>query len=201
MLAHIFPFFYKAYPNVQINLLEAYLNMQYDMVINGQVDLAVLTPLDENLQNVNMELLDREEIMLAVPASHPLISTLPNKNNELYVPLTDLSKFASDNWIVTSHATMLRNLTDDIFAHAGFYPKRILLESSSTDPHYTAINEGIAVCLVPKPSEAKLTSTVFCHLEPRQYRNLYAIYRKSYTLSVAQQYFISLMKGYYSSSR
>ncbi len=67
MLSNVFPRFYKDYPNIHIKLKEANLNTLYGSVINGAVDVAVLTPLSEDLNAVNLVSLDQEEIVLAIP--------------------------------------------------------------------------------------------------------------------------------------
>lgn len=200
MLSNVFPTFHKAYPNVQIVLKEEYLNELLELVIDGSVDIAVLTPLSEDHKDVHLEFLDREEIVLGIPLDHPL-SHLADNDATGTITLADLLLFKHDKWMMTNHESMLRNLTDALFAEAGFVPQHVLLETSSTNPHVAAIEEGIAVSLIPLPSPAIRSKMRILRLEPRQFRSLYAAYRKSYLLSEHQRFFIDLMREFYESAR
>lgn len=196
MLSNVFPKFYKQYPDIKIILKEANLNTLYDSVIEGSVDIAVLTPLSENLEKVNLVALDEEEIVLAIPASHPLAEKAgPGKIGILSIQ--ELSQFKDDNWMMTNKDSMLRNLTDVIFSEAGFFPQSILLETSSTNPHLSAIEEGIAVSLIPIPPKRSSMDIAIFKLVPEQHRRLHAVYRKNYLLADSQKYFIELISTFY----
>ena len=199
MLSNVFPQFYKAYPDIKIHLKEANLNTLYDSIIEGQVDIAVLTPLSDHYDRVNLEPLDSEELVFALPVDHKM-AFLAGNSGIGNLTIEELHQFRDDNWMMTSRNTMLRNLTDQIFQKAGFFPEKVLLETSSTSPHISAIEEGIAVGLVPLPRGPRNPNMVTFHLEPRQYRRLYAAYRKSYLLSQNQRYFIDLMSKFYSNA-
>ena len=196
MMSNIYPQFYRSYPNIHIELKEANLNSLYSSVINGEVDIAVLTPLSEEHNFVNLEPLDKEEIVLAVPKSHPK-AHLAGESGIGTISLNEFKIFENDNWMMTTRSAMLRNLTDEIFEEAGFYPEKVLLETSSTSPHVSAVEEGIAVSLIPMPRRLEDLDIVVFQLQPKQYRRLYAAYRKSYLLSNSQRYFINLMAEFY----
>ena len=200
MLSNIYPKFYKTYPDVKIDLQEANLNTLRDSVLNGSVDIAILTPLTEEHKLLNLEPIDQEEVVLAIPFDHPL-AHLADKNGMGTIPLTDLKLFKSDNWMLANKDSMHRNLTDQLFKQAGFSPDKILLETSTTAVHLSAIEEGIAVSLVPMPRNPDEVKMIKLHLEPRPYRRLYAAYRKSYLLSKNQRYFIDLMAEFYRTAR
>lgn len=204
MLTQVFPPFHKRYPNVQIELKEYYLNRLLDFVIDGSVDIAVLTPLSDEHNLVNLEELDKEEIVLAVPADHPHAQAFgeerSGKNGIGTLTYADLRKFRNDNWMLSNKESMHRNLTDDILHKVGFFPERVLLETSSTTPHIAAVEAGIAVSLVPIPKKTGPNTRLF-HLEPKLYRTLYAAYRKSYILSESQRVFIDSIREYYRSEK
>jgi DNA-binding transcriptional LysR family regulator len=200
MLTKVFPPFHKKYPNVQIELKEYYLNRLLDFVIDGSVDIAVLTPLSDEHNLVELEVLDTEEIVLAIPADHPHAAALVGKNRTGTICYADLQLFAHDNWMLSNKESMHRNLTDDILKRVGFYPERVLLETSSTTPHIAAVEAGIAVSLVPVPRRPG-PNTRLLHLEPKIYRTLYAAYRKSYILSESQRDFIDSIREYYRSEK
>ncbi|MBN2861365.1 MAG: LysR family transcriptional regulator [Sphaerochaetaceae bacterium] len=200
MLTNVFPPFHKKYPNVQIELRESYLNTLLDCVIEGSVDIAVLTPLSDEHHLVELEILDTEEIVLAIPADHPHTAELTGDAQTGTISYSDLHLFRHDNWMLSNKDSMHRNLTDDILKKVGFYPERVLLETSSTTPHIAAVEAGIAVSLVPVPQRPG-PNTRLLHLEPKIYRTLYAAYRKSYILSDSQRDFIDSIRQYYRSEK
>lgn len=200
MLSSVFPVFHKTYPNIQINLMETNLNMIFDYIIDGSVDIGVLTPLSEEHKFINLELLDQEEIVLGVPLDHELAKQA-KKNGEGSIAITDLKQLEDDDWMMTNKESMLRDMTNSIYEQAGFFPSNILLETSSTSPHINAIREGIALSFIPMPRKAELKHMRVFHLKPRQYRKLYAAYRKSYILSESQRFFIDQIREFYTTAR
>ena len=152
--------------------------------------------LNVNNPAVNLEFLDSEEMVLAFPLHHPL-ARLTDDEGSGSISLSDLKRFSGDSWMMTNHDSMLRNLTDAIFDMAGFFPEKVLLETSSTNAHIAAIEEGIAVSLVPLPTRKIMSRMRILHLEPRQHRSLYVAYRKSYLLSESQRFFISKVREFY----
>ena len=196
VFSNVFPVFHKEYPNIQIDLVEANLNTLYDMVLDGAIDIATITPLSKELETVGFELLDEEEIVLAIPVGHPH-APLAGKTKIGSIDLPSLNLFKDDAWVLSNKGSMHRNLTDEIFRIAGFSPGKVLLETSSTNPHLIAIEEGIAVGFIPVPRMGKSANIVQFHLKPVQHRRLYAAYRKSYRLSESQRFLIDKIREFY----
>jgi DNA-binding transcriptional LysR family regulator len=73
----------------------------------------------------------------------------------------------------------------------------VLLETSSTNPHLIAVEEGIAVGLIPTPRVDVGARIVQLHLEPPKTRRLYATYRRSYRLSESQRFLIDMIQEFY----
>ncbi len=196
MFSNVYPTFHKVYPDVRIDLVEANLNKLYDWVLDGSVDIAIITPLLRELDTVNHELMDQEEIVLAIPVGHPR-AYLGGQGLVGSISIPELEYFRNDDWVLSNKGSMHRNLTDEIFKEAGFFPQHVLLETSSTNPHLIAIEEGIAVGFVPVPRMEKSAKIIQLHLKPEQHRSLYATYRKSYILSESQRFLIGKIKEFY----
>lgn len=199
VFSNVFPDFYKAYPKVRINLVEASLNDLYQLVLDGTVDIATVTPLERELEAVDSELLDEEEIALGIPAHHRL-AHLAMDRGEGTIRVSDLGLFKEDAWVLSNKGSMHRNFTDKVFSDADFFPRRVLLETSSTNPHLIAIEEGIAVGFVPIQKGYRNPKMTIFHLEPRRYRKLYAVYRKNYRLSESQRFLIDAIRRFYAST-
>ncbi len=199
MFSNVFPRFHKAFPNVKIDLVEANLNNLFEQILDGSIDLAVVTPRDRELELVNSELLDQEEIFFALPAVHPRARRL-TVSGDGTVRIPELSAFKDDHWVLSNKGSMHRNLTDEIFKEAGFWPGNVLLETSSTNPHLIAIEEGIAVGFVPVPRGTGYAGIALLHLEPKKYRRLYAVYRRNYRLSESQRFLVDSIREFYTAS-
>ncbi len=199
MLANVYPAFHKAYPRIRMDLKEANLNVLYKSVLEGSVDIAVLTPTSDEDKLMNFEFLDQEEIVLAIPVDHPQ-AALARGSRQGTLTLKQLQLFQEDDWMMSNKGSMLRNLTDEIMQKAGFFPEKVLLEASSTNPHIAAIEAGIAVGFIPLPRTKKKADLVVFHLEPRQYRRLYAAYRNRYRLSESQIFLIEEIRKFFASA-
>lgn len=197
--SNVFPRFHKAYPGIRVDLVEASLNELYGLLMEGAVDIAIVTPPESQLEAVRSELLDSEEILLAVPLGHPM-AKLADAPGWGSIPVQQLSMLKDDSWILANKGSMHRNLTDEIFKEAGFFPGNVLLETSSTNPHLIAIEEGIAVGFVPAPRNGIDLKMALFHLEPRRYRNLYAVYRRSYCLAESEIFLIDSLKDFYATA-
>lgn len=198
VFSNVFPVFHKAYPEIKIELIEANLNTLYELILNGAIDIAMITPMARELESVGFELLDEEEIVLAIPVDHPK-AALAGPDGIGTLEIEKLDMFKKDEWILSNKGSMHRNLTDDIFEKAGFYPEKVLLETSSTNPHIITIEEGLAVGFIPIPRIRKSANICMFHLEPKQYRQLYAVYRKNYRLSESQRFLIDAIRTFYRS--
>lgn len=196
VFSKIFPLFHKTFPNIKIDLRETYMNMIQDSVLAGSIDIGIVTPVDTDIPDVSHELLDQEEIVLALPKAHPL-AFLAGEEGQGAIDLFKLNLFKDDEWILTNKGTMHRNLTDSIFEKSGISPSRILLETSSTDLHLTAIEEGVGIGLISMPRFAFSSKFVVLHILPSQFRKLFAIYRKNYALSESQRFLIDKFKEFY----
>ncbi|MFR5731989.1 MAG: LysR family transcriptional regulator [Clostridium sp.] len=68
---HIYPAFHKQFPEVTINIYEANVRAQQQMIRTGKLDLGILT-LSEEQQTEDLYIpLAQEEILLAIPSLHP----------------------------------------------------------------------------------------------------------------------------------
>ena len=133
--------FVSAYPQIRINL---YQQISYDLRYSDEYDFSIsATPMDYT--NLEVYPLLTEEIVLAVPISHPLAG-----KDELH-----LSDAADCNFIAFSRGPSLRTLTDSLCYMAGFAP-RIIFESDGINTLFTMIEAGAGVSLLPAGTHRKI---------------------------------------------
>lgn len=194
--SNVYPDFFRTYPDVKVKLVEASLNDLYQLVLEGSLDIAAVTPPEHELETVDSELLHQEEIVLAIPKAHPRAG-LAGKDGEGSIGMGEVGLFRDDRWVLANKGSMHRNFAEEIFREAGFFPGNVLLETSSTNPHMIAIEEGIAVGFVPIQKGNPNPRIAVLHFEPRRYRKLYAVYRKNYRLSESQRFLIDSIRDFY----
>lgn len=133
--------FVSSYPQIRINL---YQQTSYDLRYSDEYNFSIsATPMDYT--NLEVYPLLTEEIVLAVPASHPLAG-----KDEI-----QLSDAADCNFIAFSHGPSLRVLTDSLCYMAGFAP-RIIFESDGINTLFTMIEAGAGVSLIPAETHRRI---------------------------------------------
>lgn len=133
MIPSLIAEFCKEYPNINFeitqHLSERITKLDFDLCISTY-------PISTT--NMDSVTLLSEEILLAVPNTHPLA-------DKKYVCLKDVS---NENFISFKKNTTLRNLTDAFCNNCGFTPN-IILESDDTSTIRGLINSGLGIAFVP----------------------------------------------------
>lgn len=134
MLPNLIASFLKKAPGIHINLHQ---QTCHDLRYSDDYDFSIsATPMDYT--GLELTPLLTEELMLAVPAAHPLASRKQ----------IALSEASDCDFIAFSRGPSLRVLTDSLCFMAGFAPK-IIFESDGVAGLYTMIENEVGVCLVP----------------------------------------------------
>ncbi len=121
--------FSRLHPNVRYQMIQYNLNSDFDLCID-YVSRAGMPQ--------GAELLLDEEVMLAVPRSHPLAVRDAVRLNEL----------KNDSFILMRTGTVLRKLTDMVCQQAGFVP-RVVFESDNPAAVRNMISMGLGVAFLP----------------------------------------------------
>lgn len=133
--------FLSAYPGIRISL---YQQISYDLRYSDEYDFSIsATPMDYT--NLETYSLLTEDIVLAVPTSHPFADM-----EEIH-----LSQASDCNFIAFSRGPSLRVLTDSLCYMAGFAPK-IIFESDGINTLFTMIESGAGVSLLPAETHRKI---------------------------------------------
>ncbi|BFT71502.1 LysR family transcriptional regulator [Paenibacillus sp. P36] len=186
ILPFVVPAFQTAYPDIEISLVEETSANLETLTMNGQTDISLLSlPLRE--ESLIYETLLEEEIVLAVPPSHPL--------TQAQEPIS-ISQLEKEAFIALKKGQGFRKLTLDLCQNAGIVPN-IVFESSNMETVQSLVAAGMGIAFVPylisKRSFSEL-SPVHLTLEGRPTRTLVIAYRKGRYLSKAAEAFVSTMK-------
>lgn len=133
--------FVAAYPHIRLNL---YQQVSYDLRYSDEYDFSIsATPMDYS--HLETYPLLTEEIVLAVPASHPLALRESIR----------LSEASDCNFVAFSRGPSIRVLSDSLCFMAGFAPK-IIFESDGINTLFTMIENGLGVSLLPAETHRKI---------------------------------------------
>nr|WP_237691041.1 LysR family transcriptional regulator [Paenibacillus caui] len=173
--------FKKRYPNVKFRFKQGMFTTLIRDVIAADVDLAFISPLPEQHDQVEGNVVLTEELYAILPPSHPLAG-------ESQIALNQLKE---DKFILFSKGYSLRPIVLHACLEAGFTPK-IAFEGEETDTIRGLVAAGMGVSLLPEmalfqtgslePAKVKIHT-------PKVTRTIGLIYRSDDKLPLVAQSF------------
>lgn len=117
MLPRVLKHFYKAYPKVKVDIVEANSMALEDRISDGSIDLAILAlPLTRLKHDV--EFLRKDEIFIVAAKNHPVMEFTHSRKHSSYkwIDLKDTSEF---EFILSDYDTILGSISRRQFHKAG----------------------------------------------------------------------------------
>jgi DNA-binding transcriptional LysR family regulator len=181
--------FHRNHPAVELTVREQSSEELAEMLRDDVIDLAFLS-VTERIQRRGLELhpLVSEELVLAVPAQHPLAG-------RGVVRMADL---AGEPFVAFRTGSRLRELLDSGAAGAGFEP-RIALESNESRRIRSLVSGGLGVAILPRSdAEAPGAPVAVARLvEPEMRRDVLLASRAGRRHSPAATAFLALTRRVY----
>ncbi len=193
MFASVYPKFYELFPNVSVEPVEINVKMQEKMIENGQLDIGFMTLSEEQRtgNNTYIPILE-ENILMAVPAVHPIVKSIKGKN----IQTIDLKLFKNEVFVLLSKNTTMREIIDPLFEKAGFTPN-ILFETKSSRTLFQMASSHLACTFISETYAEEDDRIVYFSLSETPSWELCAVYRKGAYLSKAAKNFIKLAENYW----
>lgn len=191
MVAKIFPQFSRRFPNVRIQIREAYMEELRSLVKTGQVNLSLGSCYDSQSSDFDHIIISREELVLGVPAFHRLAPLASGSLDRLTA--IDIRELFDSPFVLLAPGNTGRIISDNIFSTAGFTPT-VVFETSNNLVVSNMIREGTGVGFLPRSamvSDAK--DIVYFSLTPRYYIQLSISAAKNRVLTEAERYFVYLV--------
>ncbi|MDF2484344.1 MAG: LysR family transcriptional regulator [Herbinix sp.] len=181
----LFIHFYKAYPNITLNLKQ---QSTHNILQAGDFDFAIsATPADyTGLTNIKLM---TEDLVLAVHVNHPLAK-------EREIELIDAAPY---NFVTYSVGPSIRTLSDSLWLQAGFKPK-IILESDSPSTYKLFIQSQMGIALLPYQTQRSLFSPMVIPIRikyPACNRVINLSYPKNHYINRAGQLFIDFCVDFF----
>lgn len=120
VIEQIIPRFRREFPRVEMILSEDAGAELERKIENGQLDLAIL-PAERFVETMRYRPLLEENIVLALPADHPLLPEAEQREGLPY-PYMDIRLFEDNTFIMLYPEQTLRKYTDQVFKSCGMTP-------------------------------------------------------------------------------
>lgn len=194
MLMSIYPKFYQQFPHITIEPQEIGVKTQQSMISKGYLDLGFVTLSEKDKTNDEHVHIYYENILLAVPRSHPLAKHA-NPPGQPFAT-ADLRDFKDQQFVLMFKSSTLRTVIDPLFEEAGFMP-RILFETSSNLTLCNMVKNRMACSLITHNYAKEQQDVAYFYLPSRPFWELCATYKKGHYLTKAGKAFIELAIEHY----
>lgn len=146
MFTAVYPAFHRAYPAMQIEPVECDVTAMQRLITTGRLSLGLATLVEEQKDDNHYHFMSEEEIVLVIPASHPLAG---NGHTQFrHAPEADLSQFHQEPFVRIYQRSTLYGVTEPLFQAAGFSP-RVLFFTSSNVSKFRIVASGLGCALLP----------------------------------------------------
>ena len=160
-------------------------------VKNEQVSFSLGSCYDSDNPDFDYITVSKEEVILAVPAFHPLAPLSSPKGERLAA--LEIHQLADTPFVLLSPGTTIRAISDNIFSTAGIRPT-IVFESNNNLVIFNMIRQGAGAGFLPRSSMSDTASDiVYFSLSPKYYLSLSIIVKKNRTLTEAERYLAYLI--------
>lgn len=194
MFTAIYPLFHKSFPDVILEPVECNVRTMQKLITKGQIDLGLITLTESQKDNNTYHHMMEEEILLAVPISHPLAEKGARKPAD--APDISLGAFSQDSFILISQTSTMYQLVKELFDDAGFQPK-VLFSTKSNVSKYRMVCAGVGCALIPAIFAVPNEQAVFFRLKQHPHWEVTMCCRKHAYLSNAEKTFLELCREYW----
>lgn len=194
MFAAIYPDFHARYPDAALEPLELNVQEQLRMIREEKLDLGFLTLKERPASGYHFIHLMEEELLLAVPASHPLAKSegaAGSRKKSL-----SLADFAESPFVLLPKNSTIRDIVDPMFREAGFLPK-ILFETRSNQTVLHMVEAGLCCAIIPESYALDSASAVYFSLPGRPSWEVAACYKKGTYFSAAAREIVEMAREYW----
>lgn len=138
--------FHQKFPNVEIELIEAYSSKEMEKILQDNViDIGTLI-LPIETDNLSYDIIQEEQYLVALPINHPFVSQIRKESHDMY-PEISLQLLKNEQFVLPKASLRIRFIFDKVFHEAGFIPN-ILCETQTMDVANTIVASGMGVCFI-----------------------------------------------------
>ncbi|HZG87237.1 LysR family transcriptional regulator [Paenibacillus sp.] len=179
----------KDHPNVKFVLKQGTYHVLIRELLEGEIDLAFISPFPEDHDDVEGELLLSEELRVILPANHLLAQ---------YTSIR-LEQLRDDSFVMFSEEYSLRTIVLEACRKAGFVP-HVGFEGEETDTIRGLVAAGLGVSLLPEMALIETSPMMPVSVrvtEPQVQRTIGLIRRRGEKLPLVAEVFRSYVVDYF----
>jgi DNA-binding transcriptional LysR family regulator len=196
LLTQVLPAFKYRYPGIDIHLEEGVTEELEIYVLNGITEISI-TLLPLTYPSLAFEELFQEQIVLALPANHPLCKTIPGGNSS-YPPYPEInfSQLKNEPFIVIKKGQKIRASFFNL-CHSTKISPNIILETDSMATAQALVASGMGITILPDTLAINNVFPVmprYFSLKQVKPRKIGVVFLKGKKLSKASLAFIDVMK-------
>lgn len=134
--------FYEKYPDVQVDVVEENIMKLEDLLLDGQLDLAVVAMPSAKLKR-EIRFLKKDEIFIVTNRNHSVMEIAHRREHtpSWWIDLKDAAKF---KFILSDHTTMLGTISRDLF-HKEKLQYEVLHGNITADLAVSMAQEGLGL--------------------------------------------------------
>lgn len=194
LLAPVLAQFGREFPDVQVTIKEGVKSLLDEIVERGDFDLLIF-----NLQSPCRDLVSqpiyRDQVLLALPQGHPLLSKARSVRGSIY-PYLDLAECGEETFILPTPNQSLRVQVDRILENAGVSPGKVM-ELRNIETAMQLVAEGMGIGFNREQYERSMyyhKSPIYCRCSDEAHTDswLSVSYPKGKTLTDYEQRIIEL---------
>lgn len=200
MFTSIYPVFHHHYPEVTINMTEANVKRQHQMVQAGEIDLGFVTLAEYQESDASYIPLAREEILLAIPSILPVCDKARQTDRSPWLEL-DPTHLQYEPFAMMYKQSTMYDLIDRIFRESGFQPTVLF----NTQRSLTALKMVSAnICCTIAPSffamegfHQQLPGISFFSMPSHPVWQVSACHKQGAYLTESARYLLQLAQDYW----
>lgn len=196
-LATIYLEFSKEYPNIQLQPVERYANDSLDLLVKGELELSFTTVSgEETAPGLEILPLQREEIVLAIPAFHRL--AFFGDRDVTRAPRLNLEEFRDSPFVLMSPGSTAGRVSRQLFSRCGLDPVTVF-QTGNVIMVRDMIRSGAGVGLIPSYYAQPTEEVTYFRLKDPGYIVFSAVWKESRELTRPERYILYLKEKLYDS--
>lgn len=193
MISEVVPWFKEKYPGYTVEITELGVPALIEMIQNEQLDLGLTALCDVKQVEAKVELLRREEILLAVSWQNEF-SVRPTAAPLHWEEMAE--HFRDVSFVLGKQGSTLRDVADRVFQGAGVEPQ-ICCESNNVITLRSMVAHNAAAAFLAESCAIDSEHIAYYHLNPGLYRLNVMVTRKSWNQTQAEQEFCDALRNYF----
>lgn len=197
LFTSVYPAFHKAYPGIVINVAEVSVRRQQQMIAKGDLDIGFMNLCEWQRTNDDYLVIGKEEMLLVLPAGHPLCKEAAPAGQGRY-PILPIKALSQEPLALMSTESTVRDFTETYFRQYNFQPN-ILFETARARTIIDMVASNMCCGIIPSYyTRFKYSNIAYFSLPDHPTWEITVCHKKGSYLSQAARHFIELTKEYWS---